>query len=314
MKISYQSLAAVAAVLGGMAITPVNAQNTLHGPADLVLTFQNPGGAAGATQTVTVALASTTFFRDAAPGSFTLLNTANIGGLGATLQAQFGIGSIGTGTPWYEIDTLHMGAIGFRGTSSTALTLFDFDPSQTLYYTKERETVNEVGFASSPTPTTIANSGTGITTAMGQVKGRIEGVAAGSSTAVFVEGTGSSFIDNTNPTSVTGVQSTAYGDIPFGVQGNFGLNSFGTYGAAGSVELALDLYRVQQRNDLNIAAGATATQYGFGEPVRSGEYLGTITINQAGEVGFLANIPEPSSAALLGLAAAGLLGARRRKA
>jgi hypothetical protein len=296
-KSSLTLAAAVAAVLGGLA-TPASAQNAFHAPADLVLTFWNPGGVTGSTQTVTVALASTTFFRDAAPGSFTLLNTANIGGLGGVLEAQFG-------ATWYDTVTLHMGAIGFRGTSSTATTLLDSDPQQTLYFSKERSEVGILGTASSPTPTTILNSGTGIVGGMGQVKGRIESPGT---TAIFVEATSSSFIDENNPTTAGGNQSTAYTNISGGVQGNFGAGSFGTFGAAGQVEMALDLYRLQNRNDV-------AGQYGFGDPTNVGDYLGTLTINQAGQVGFAAAVPEPSSALLLGFAAVGLFGTRRyRKA
>lgn len=301
MKTKSKLLVLAASVAGLMAGVSAQAQNTLHAPSDLLLTFQNPGGATGGAQTVSVALGNvSTLFRDATPGSFTLLNTANISGLGSTLTSTFGAN-------WFDASTLWAGAIGFRGTNPTTNALLDLDPHQTLYFSKVRTTIGTVGEANTPTPTTIAGSGDGITSAMGQVKGRIE--AAGT-TAVFTEGTGTSFIDDQNP--FTGGnpafgQSTAYAFISGGVQGQFGLGDLGTYGAAGQVEMALDLYRLQNRDNV-------PGQYGFGEPVREGDYLGTLTINQAGDVGFLAAsaVPEPTSMALLGLTALGFAARRRR--
>lgn len=311
MKIPIRQSAFAALALAGLAVAPANAQNTLHDPFDLVLTFQNPGGTQGSAQTVTVALGNIiSVFRDAAPGSFTLLNTANISGLGLTLGSTFG-------SQWYDQSTLWMGAVGFFGTSTTSTQIYPGpgggtnpnggDPHQTLYFSKVRETAGNAGFQGSPTPTTNLNTGTGITGGIGQVKGRIEAVPSGSSTAIFVEGTGTSFIDENNPFTAPGVQSAAYTNIGNGVQGSFGAGNFGAFGAAGTVELALDLYRLQNRSDV-------AGQYGFGEATNEGEFLGTITIDQSGQVGFLAVVPEPSSAALLGVAALGLLARRRRHA
>lgn len=303
MTRKIKSLALATTVASLMAAASAEAQNTLHAPSDLVLTFQNPGGTTGASQTVTIALGNVaTVFRDAASGSFTLLNTANISGLGATLLTNFG-------ASWWEQTTLYMGAVNYRGISDTSTTLLGGDPTQTLYFTKMRSGVGTVGQAGSVTPTTIANSGNGITSAMEQVKGRIEGSTT--NTAVFVEPVGTSFIDNQNP-FVGGNpafgQATAYTNIEGGVQGQFQSGSFGLLGAAGAVEMALDLYRLQNFND-------RAGQYGFGEANRVGEYLGTVTINQSGEVGFLANsvVPEPSTAALLGVAMLGLLARRRNR-
>ncbi len=294
----------------GVIIAPAEAQNSFHAPSDLVLTFQNPGGLVGSSQTVTVALGNvSTMFRDAVDGSVFSPNAANITNLGTVLQSTFG--DTANGVFWYDQPSLWMGAIGFRGTSPTATQLLDLDPQQTIYFTKLREGVGTVGFANSPTPTTIANSGSGITSAMQQVKEQIEQFGTA---AVFVQGTGTSFIDDQNP--FTGGnpafgQSTAYAFIGGGVQDNFAAGPYGVFGTAGSVEMALDLYRIQNRNDITPPNG-TGTQYGLGQPIGQGEYLGTITLNQAGQVAFSANVPEPSAAVLLGVATLGLISRRRR--
>lgn len=266
---------------GSLAISAVaaNAQNAFHAPSDLVLTFQNPGGTTGATQTVTVALGNvSTIFRDG--GLFTSINIAS------TLSSTYG-------ASWYDTSTLWAGAAGFRGTSASSTQLLDSDPHQTIYVSKARTSVGTAGIANSSISSIPLNSGTGITSGINSVKNQIETVGT---TAQFVQATSASFIDDQNPFSSPGVQNAAYSNIAGGVQGAFGAGNLGSnvLGASGVVELALDLYRIQTRNDV-------AGQYGFGAAVNSGSYLGTLTINQAGDVNFNA-VPEPSTYALIALA------------
>jgi hypothetical protein len=68
----------------------------------------------------------------------------------------------------------------------------------------------------------------------------------------------------------------------------------------------MDLYRFQTRSDLTDPTGFNQTNVG--------QFLGTITINQAGDVNFSA-VPEPSTYAMFGLATlvVGFAIARRRK-
>jgi len=294
MKKIKSKLCALVLTAGSLAISAAaaNAQNTFHAPSDLVLTFQNPGGATGATQTATIALGNvSTIFRDG--GLFTSINIAS------TLSNTFG-------STWYDTSTLWAGAVGFRGTSATATTLLDSDPGQTIYVSKARTSVGTAGSANSAISNIPLNSGTSITSAIGQVKNQMETVGT---TAQFVQATGASFIDDNNPFSSPGVQNAAYSNISGGVQGAFGAGNLGSnvLGASGTVELALDLYRIQTRNDV-------AGQYGFGAAVNSGSYLGTLTINQAGDVNFSA-VPEPSTYALAAIATGVMAAiARRRKA
>jgi hypothetical protein len=236
-----------------------------------------------------------TVFRDG--GAFNSINIAS------TLSSTFG-------ATWYDTTTLWAGAVGFRGTSSTATNLLDSDPHQTVYVSKARTSVGTAGSANSVISNIPLNAGTGITTGINSVKNQMETVGT---TAQFVQATSASFIDDTNPFSSPGVQNAAYTNIAGGVQGAFGAGNLGSsvLGATGTVELALDLYRIQTRNDV-------AGQYGFGEDVNTGAYLGTLTINQGGDVGFSvasAAVPEPSTyaPAAVALAIAAFFIARKRR-
>jgi hypothetical protein len=271
-------------------VAGAKAQNTQHAPSDLVLHFQNPGGATGSTQTVMVALGNvSTVFRDG--GSFSSIN------IGSTLSSTFG-------ASWYDTSTLWAGAAGFRGTSETSTALLDQDPHQTIYVSKARSSAGTAGLPDSSIGNIPLNSGTPITTGINAVKNQMETVGT---TNPFVQATSASFIDDQNPFTSLGVQGAGYSNISGGVQGNFGAGNLGSnmLGATGTVELALDLYRFQVRNDV-------AGQYGFGSPVNTGAFLGTLTITQDGAINFSA-VPEPSTYALLGAAALlGYIAHRRR--
>ena len=77
------------------------------------------------------------------------------------------------------------------------------------------------------------------------------------------------------------VVEASFDNFNGGVEQMFAADPWGTYGAAGSVEAALDFYRLQARNDI-------ATQYGFAQPTGTAVFKGTFTINQSGQISFVA--------------------------
>lgn len=295
MKLSPTSkfLTLAAGIAMTMAASPAHAAgNPGNAPSDLVLTFQNPNGSFGSDQTMTVAIGNVaTVFRDATPGSFTSL--VNIG---SQLASTFG-------GAWDDQSSLWMGAVNFRGTLDTGDQLLTGDPTQTIYATRSRDSLGVVGQQNSIGLSIGQGNATNTVSSINSVKTQFENIGT---SFVMVLSTSTSVIDDQNPFNAPGVQGGSYGGIDGGVQDDFFSGSLGTFGAAGNVELALDLFRVQFRNDI-------AGQAGFGDPTQIGKFLGTITIDSTGEVGFTAAaVPEPT-ATLMALAGAGaMLFIRRR--
>ncbi len=296
MKSKSKLLVLAASVASLMAGASAQAQNTATGPGDLFLTIQNPGGATNPGNIYVAQLGLTnTIFRDAAAGSFTSLGL----NISSTLS-NFGAG-------WADLTTIHLGAANFRGNSDTSTALLTGDPHRTLYLTKARNSVGTIGQANSSFGAIGVGSANTAVSNITTVKNQFEQIGAGSF-PIGAFTTTTSFVDDQNPVTA-GLQGPGWGVVNGGTQATFGSGSFGTMGAAGSIELALDLYRVQFLNNVS-------GQYGFGAATQTGEYLGTITVNSAGDVGYLKAdaVPEPASMALLGLSALGFAARRRRVA
>lgn len=279
-------------IVAGLAMaSSALAQNANYANQDLVVYFQNPGGAFGADQTLMVTLGNAALlYRDA---SSSILNISNIGSL---LSSTFGAN-------WFNETTLSMGAASAWSSNALSSGLQNADPHRTTYTSRNRNDIGGdlglAGAANSSQPTiNIGNMAALNNSILGAV-GRLE---TQSTTTTLVETVGNSQIEETNPSNG---QSTAWNSNYPG--GTSDLGFAGTYGAFGGVEnieLAIDIYRMQARNNI-------AGQDGFGEAVGAGRFEGSVVLDTAGNLSFV-TVPEPTTAALLGLAA-GALGFMRRR-
>lgn len=275
------------------------AQNPNFAPGDLVLAFQNPGGVMNSDKVILFRLPDTALtFRDATSN---ILGLANVG---STLTSTYG-------TNWWEANTLYMSIVGVWGTNSFSTTLQNGDPHRTVYVGKERISVGIEGSANSSAPA-VANS-TEMSSAASNAFTIGNDLETQVMTSFAVFDITSTAFDNQNPFTIAptpsspGVQGTAYTVFSGGLQDGFEPGSLGIFGGV-AVEAALDLYRLQTRNNI-------AGQYGNGDPLYTGEYQGTVVIDQGGVVSFIVTpVPEPSALMLLGLAACGFAARRRRPA
>ncbi len=299
MKSPIKSAAFLVVAVTGMITASAQAQNPNYKPGDLVLGFQNPGGTTGGNQVVLVNLGDTaTVFRDA---SSNLINITNIGSL---LSGTFGAN-------WASETSLYMSAVGIWGTNTLQSTLQNGDPHRTLYLGKARDVLGALGTAGSSAPG-VANTtdATGASTAAFSVGNSLETNSLLAATALDVSLTS---LDEQNPfiNLAAGQQGTAYTKFAGGIQDRFEAGpQFADFGGFGPVEGALDLYRLQTRNNI-------AGQFDQGGTILSGIYQGSLVLDSLGNVSFLteplAAVPEPATFAF-GLAMLGACATRRFRA
>ena len=281
------------AVLFGMGSTLAQLQAQTAARGDLMLFFQKPGD----TDTVYVNLGNAaTLYRGAATGPTAAKQALNIININSSLTSAFGAG-------WASDPDVYAGLAGVLE-NSTGTTVVNGDQYRTLYVSRARTSVGTVG-ASGSTAYNLVSAGSltsGATNMYGMTTNfftQLPSVAQGLVTTEF------SVIDNQNPTTLAGVQTTAFGQFVSGVQQRGSVSVFGTFGLAGQVEFALDLQRLVP--DGTVEPGEVAGQSRFGS------YEGTVTIGSNGSVSFI-TIPEPSSITLAGIAGLALAFRRRRNA
>ena len=290
------------ALLASAAMFAVGSAQGAVTAGSLVLFFQKPGD----TDTVYVNLGNAaTLYRGAAAGSSAANQALDIININSTLVSAFGSG-------WASDQNIYAGLAGVLE-NSTATTVVNGDQYRTLYVSRSRASVGTVG-ASGSTSYNLLAAGS-LTSGSTNIRGLITNFATqlGSADQGIVT-TDLSVIDNQNPTTLAGVQSTAFGQFTTGVQqrgsastiGNFGWDDGSGYDLyASSVEFALDLQRLVP--DGTVEPGEVAGQSRFGS------YEGTVTIGSNGSVSFI-TIPEPSSITLAGIAGLALAFRRRRNA
>ena len=278
----------------GMALSASSAMaNPNYAPGDIVLFFQQFGGS----NTVALNVGAATTFRDTTSN---ILNIANIG-------AQLSNGTTGFGASWYDSTSLWWGAAGVFNNSTSSTTVTNGDPGRTLYVSRNRNLVGTEGTASS-TPWSVG-SNSDMTTVANGIIGQNNRMETQSVTAILVEPTSTSNIDQQNLFNISGTPTNSFSVLASGgVQGDFGAGSFGSFGGV-TAEGALDLYRI-----LAVSPGGTV------EPgtVRAGQFQGTFVIEQDGDVSYIVTdvvpVPEPATmVAGLALGAVATLTRRRRR-
>lgn len=276
---------AVAATSSSAAVDPSYEAN------DLLLFFRNPTGTQGTDRVAVFSLGSTwgVFRAAATPSDPTFGTVISLGNINDIMTTAYG-------NDWTGMSSsLYGGAAGNNGsTAALSSAVSNGDYARTIYVTKP---ISVGSITVSPTQTGVAsaingaNSSAPNATNGAGVVGSNPGILANTATT----------IDTQNPFGPTGNPDTAYTAINGGVMGNMS-GSTSTYGSFSNVALAMDLFRVTP-NTSNTNAWENLN--GIDVDPGAGYRLGTLTIGNNGDVNFTA-VPEPSTYALLVLAAAGM--------
>jgi hypothetical protein len=207
------------------------------------------------------------------------------------------------GADWTGLSSsLFLGAAGQNAsTSSLSSAVSNGDFARTVYITKPRLGAGSVGVANSSAAAVPTGNSAGVAGAISSANSQAATFATTNNPAAVSASDAVGLVAQ-NPFGPTGAPATAFTAIQGGVMGALGGSTY-TYGSISNVAMGLDLYRVTPSTNnasawqnLNNISGVTAGQ---------GYYLGTVTLSDNGDVNFAA-VPEPSTYALLALAAAGL--------
>lgn len=239
-----------------------------YAPGDVLMGFVT-GAGKGADDVLIVRLGTAASFRNAFDSATNSVNFLNIG---TQLNLAFDPG-------WQERDDLYICVFATTDSDTIGDTLVNLDPFRTIYASRSRNAVSSVPGTPRSTAWTL-NSNTAITTTSGQMNSTAQRYAVSTADAsnltVIPKSLGNTLDEYTKP-----VTANSFTNLTSGIEYRFGPGAWGTMGDAGTVEAALDFYRLQAVNNV-------AGQYGAGSPIRAGSYKGTFTINQSGQVSFIA--------------------------
>jgi len=292
-----QKLSLFAMVTLGVVALTTSARAATYNAGDLILGFRVTAGT-GAGSDLLVNLGSSTSYRDL-NGS----NLWNITNIGTDLAATYG-------ASWYDRTDISFGIAGVYtdikdadgGVNNNG------DPGQTLYFSKSRTASGTVGLKNSTVVTGMNN--TDIATISSGMSSLGATTYAGATASI--NNSKVAIVSSSGSTSWTEYTkySADFGALAGGVEQVFAAGSWqgGTFGAASNVEGTLDLYRYLQ----------TTTGASPSGTVKSGLYLGSVVIDQSGNLSAIvssAAVPEPSTFAMAGIAAiaAGFAAYRRKK-
>ena len=277
------SIVAMSAAFAGSAM----ATNSYFATGDLLLTFQK----VGSVNTVYADLGSAASFRGASAGTYAS-NKLNIADLNTILSTAFGAG-------WASDPSIYTGVAGVYSVSNTSSSVISGDASRTLYVSAARSAVGSVGSLNSSAPSVATN--TDMTGAAGSILAQNSVFADVTDTTVspprnngydaqvIMSPVTISRIDDKQPIitfNSSNYQDAGFGVFAGGIQQQGDVNTFGSFGVAGTVEFALDLYRIVAVNGKTNSIDGT---------LRSGDYQGTITVNSSGKVSFVAGIAAPTA-------------------
>lgn len=274
MKIN--SFISIAATVIAVLMPVASAANSFYAPGDLVLFFQKDGGG----NTVYANLGSAAAFRGTAAGP-NVTSSINFQNINTVLINAFGV-------DWASDPTVYAGLAGVFSTVPTSTLVTSDDPTRTAYVSQSRQNVGTVGQAGSEIETIGGN--TAMTTLAAGIFSQNNIFENNYDAIAVVSPTGVSFIDEQNTFLAPGIQGAAFETFAAGIQQQGAVGSFGTLGAAGNVEFALDLYRILARGTGGTGTGSTGTGSLPGQiagNLREGSYEGTITVNASGQVSFI---------------------------